>query len=104
MQIERADKEIIIRLKVSISDKELLELLDYVSYLELASKSKTTQEEVDKLADEVNASWWKENGKNFTEKTKLSLSDFSFAKSRKVLENYKGSLSDAVTEERRTEL
>ncbi len=35
---------------------------------------------------------------------RLSLSDFSFSKSQKNLENYKGSLSDAVVEERRTEL
>jgi len=34
----------------------------------------------------------------------LSLSDFSFSKSQKNLENYKGSFSDAVIEERRTEL
>jgi hypothetical protein len=34
----------------------------------------------------------------------LSLSDFSFSKSQKILENYKGSLSDAVIEERRLEL
>ena len=35
---------------------------------------------------------------------RLSLSDFSFSKSQKNLENYKGSLSDAVIEERRREL
>lgn len=34
----------------------------------------------------------------------LSLSDFSFSKSQKNLENYKGSFSDAVIEERRFEL
>ncbi|MCW3107066.1 MAG: hypothetical protein JWQ09_1572 [Segetibacter sp.] len=34
----------------------------------------------------------------------LSLSDFSFSKSQKNLENYTGSLSDAVIEERRIEL
>ncbi len=34
----------------------------------------------------------------------LSLSDFSFSKSQKNLDNYKGSFSDAVIEERRTEL
>ena len=34
----------------------------------------------------------------------LSLSDFSFSKSQKNLENYKGSFSDAVIDERRTEL
>ncbi len=35
---------------------------------------------------------------------RLSLSDFSFSKSQKNLENYKGSFSDAVIEERRIEL
>ncbi len=35
---------------------------------------------------------------------RLSLSDFSFSKSQKNLENYKGSLSDTVIEERRLEL
>ena len=34
----------------------------------------------------------------------LSLSDFSFAKSQKNLENFKGSFSDTVIEERRLEL
>ncbi|GLU54533.1 hypothetical protein [Dyadobacter frigoris] len=34
----------------------------------------------------------------------LLLSDFSFAKSQKNLENYKGSFSDSVIEERREEL
>jgi hypothetical protein len=33
----------------------------------------------------------------------LSLSDFSFSKSQKNLEKYKGSLSDTVIEERRIE-
>lgn len=34
----------------------------------------------------------------------FSLSDFSFSESQKILENYKGSFSDAVIEERRLEL
>jgi len=37
-----------------------------------------------------------------SEKT-LSLSDFSFSKSQKALEDYKGSFSDALIEERRSE-
>lgn len=35
---------------------------------------------------------------------RLSLSDFSFSKSQKNLENFKGSFSDTVIEERRLEL
>lgn len=35
---------------------------------------------------------------------RLTLSDFSFAESQKILEDYKGSLADAVIEERRSYL
>lgn len=35
---------------------------------------------------------------------KVQLETFSFAKSRKLLKGYRGSLSDAVIEERRSEL
>jgi hypothetical protein len=38
------------------------------------------------------------------ERTRLKLSDFSFLKSRELLKNVKGSLSDAVIEERRSAL
>jgi hypothetical protein len=41
---------------------------------------------------------------SFKESSPLLLSDFSFSKSRAVLKNYDGSLSDAVIEERRKEL
>ncbi len=34
----------------------------------------------------------------------LTLADFSFSKSQKNLENYKGSFSDTIVEERRLEL
>ena len=34
----------------------------------------------------------------------LSLTDFSFSKSRKNLQNFKGSLADAVIDERRADL
>lgn len=36
------------------------------------------------------------------EKDQLSFNDFSFSKSRKILEDYKGSLSDSLIEERRS--
>ena len=37
-------------------------------------------------------------------KGKLSLNDFSFSKSQKNLENFKGSFSDSVIEDRRHDL
>ncbi len=36
------------------------------------------------------------------EKDELKFSDFSFTESRRILENYKGSFSDELIEERRT--
>jgi hypothetical protein len=44
-----------------------------------------------------------EDVQNKSEK-ELDLSDFSFSKSKKNLENYKGSFSDTIIEERRSEL
>ena len=43
-----------------------------------------------------------ENNETEPEKV-LKLSDFSFAESQKVTANFKGSFSDALTEERRSE-
>jgi len=40
-------------------------LIDYAKYLEATSKSKAKQSDVDKLADEVNASWWEKNQHRF---------------------------------------
>ncbi len=37
-------------------------------------------------------------------KKRMELSDFSFAESRKITEDYKGSFSDSLIEERRSEL
>lgn len=37
-------------------------------------------------------------------KEQVSLSDFSFSKSRKVLKDYKGSLSEATAYDRRSEI
>ena len=38
------------------------------------------------------------------ETSKLNLEQFSFKKSKKILENYQGSLSDVIVEERRSAL
>lgn len=41
---------------------------------------------------------------NFNSEEELKLNDFSFSKSQKNLENFKGSFSDSVIEERKSEL
>jgi len=65
MLIERTQCEVIIRLPVSVNTKNLQRLIDYLSYLEIASKSKAKQVDVDKLAKDVKKGWWKENRSQF---------------------------------------
>ena len=64
MLIERTDKEIIIRLPSSVDTNGIQRLLDFLRYKEVTSKSKAKQNDIDKLAREVNKEWWKKNKKN----------------------------------------
>ena len=66
MLIERTnDDQITIKVSSSIDSFGLQRLIDYVKYLEATSKSKAKQSDVDKLADQINSSWWKKNRKRF---------------------------------------
>ena len=66
MIIERTNNnQLTITVNSSVDSFGLQRLIDYAKYLEATSKSKAKQEDVDKLADEVNASWWEKNGKRF---------------------------------------
>ncbi len=66
MVIDRKDKnKLTITLSSSIDSYGLQRLIDYVKYLEATAKSKATQTEVDKLANDINASWWAKNKNRF---------------------------------------
>jgi hypothetical protein len=66
MVIERtSDNQIIIKISSSVDTLGLQRLIDYAKYLEATSKSKAKQSDIDKLADEVNARWWRKNRKRF---------------------------------------
>lgn len=66
MVIERTNKnKLVITISSSLDSYGLQRLIGYVKYLEATSKSKAKQSDVDKLADEVNASWWSKNKKRF---------------------------------------
>ncbi len=66
MIVERTnDNQIVITLSSSVDSFGLQRVIDYVKYLEVTSGSKAKQEDVDKLADKVNASWWAKNRKRF---------------------------------------
>lgn len=66
MQIERAkNNQLTITVSSKVDSYGLQRLIDYIKYLELTASSKAKQSEIDKLADEVNASLLKKNRKRF---------------------------------------
>ncbi len=66
MLVERINNDkIVITVSSSVDSFGLQRLIDYVKYLEVTSKSKAKQSDIDKLADEVNASWWSKNRNRF---------------------------------------
>jgi uncharacterized protein (DUF39 family) len=61
MTIKRENNEIVIRIPDVIDPDKLQQLINYLSYQEKTSSSTANQEEVNKLASEVNKDWWKKN-------------------------------------------
>jgi hypothetical protein len=66
MLIERnTSNQITITVSSSIDSFGLQRIIDYIKYLEATANSKAKQSDVDKLADDVNANWWKKNRAKF---------------------------------------
>jgi hypothetical protein len=65
MIIERTDKEILIRIPNTVDIEGAQRIIDYIRYQEITAKSKATQEDVDKLANEINRDWWNKNKDTF---------------------------------------
>ena len=65
MQIERTNKEILIRLSSGTDLIGLQRILDYLKFREIASKSKASQEQIDEIATESKKSWWNKNKGRF---------------------------------------
>ena len=61
MVIERSENEIIIKIPSNVNIEGLQEIIEYLRYKEILSKSKATAEDIEELADEVNKSWWNAN-------------------------------------------
>lgn len=67
MIIERIDtNKIVITMSSNVDIFGIQRLIDYGRYLEATSQSKAKQSEIDKLADEVNESWWNKNKYRFS--------------------------------------
>jgi hypothetical protein len=65
MIIERTDKEILIRIPNTIDVEGAQRIIDYINYQEVTSGSNATQSDADRLADEINQSWWDKNKDNY---------------------------------------
>jgi hypothetical protein len=71
VKIERTEKEILIKLLLDTDISDIQMVLNYFKYVNLSSKSKATQEQIDKLAKEVNQGWWKKTRNALLEKKGL---------------------------------
>jgi len=66
MMIENVDNnKITITVSSSVDKFGLQRIIDYLKYLEATSTSKAKQSDIDKLADDVNSSWWEANKSRF---------------------------------------
>ena len=66
MLIEKSEgNQLTITISSSIDSFGLQRLIDYIKYLEATSKSKAKQADVDKLANEINQTWWEQNRYRF---------------------------------------
>ena len=65
MQIERTNKEILIRLSSEIDLIGLQRILDYLKFREIASKSNVSQKQIDELSAISKSSWWNKNKSRF---------------------------------------
>ena len=65
MIVERTSNQIVIKVSPKVDTFGFQRIMEYLDYLELTSKSKATQEDADKLADELNENWWTKNRKRF---------------------------------------
>ena len=65
MIVERTSNQIVIRVSPKVDSFGFQRIMDYLDYLEITSKSKATQDDADKLADELNENWWGKNRRRF---------------------------------------
>jgi len=65
MIIEKTKNQILIKVSPKVDPFGFQRIMDYLEYLEITSKSKAKQSDADKLANEINNSWWEKNKNNF---------------------------------------
>ncbi len=65
MKIERTAEEIIIRISSSMNIDDIQQLIDYLTYKQIVSKSQATQKDVDLLVASVKQGRWSQRRNTF---------------------------------------
>ena len=65
MTAERQNNETLVRIPIKNLTAKIQQIIDYLRYEELTSKSTATQEDVDSLVKEVKKDRWKRTYKKF---------------------------------------
>jgi hypothetical protein len=66
MKVTRQNKELIISIPDNIlSLIEIQDLIDYIKFRSITSKSKANQKDIEKIANEIDESWWSKNKPKF---------------------------------------
>lgn len=63
--IERTEEDIIIRLPIESTPKQVQNALNYMKYVELGMNSQITDEDVQEMVQESKDKWWDENQERF---------------------------------------
>ncbi len=62
MESRMEGDKIVVKFDMGEYDKDLL---DFLSYYETLKKSKATQEDIDKLSEDIKSDWWNKNKHRF---------------------------------------
>jgi len=65
MRIERTNNEILIRLSAQTNLIGLQRIIDYIKFIEIASKSNATENQINELATDSKSTWWDKNKSKF---------------------------------------
>ena len=65
MRIERTNNEILIRLSAQTNLVGLQRIKDYIKFIEIASKSNATENQINELATDSKSTWWDKNKSKF---------------------------------------
>lgn len=65
IQVEKTDNAVIIKLPPNTKATDIQNIVNYFNYVELVSKSKATQEQIDELAKAAKKGWWERNKERF---------------------------------------